>query len=150
MKFNIFSELSYEVFSPTTFIFNIHAASLPNQQICNESFLITPEINFTEFKLDNGDARFIKLYASKGIFFTLTYNTEVDVQHRIIDETALLQSIPIIEFNTEVLPYLFPSRHCQVDKLRKLSTKLFSQLPNDYSKVVAINDWIFNNIDYIT
>lgn len=86
MKFNIFSELSYEVFSPTTFIFNIHAASLPNQQICNESFFITPEINFTEFKLDNGDARFIKLDASKGMFFTLTYNAEVDVQHRIIDE----------------------------------------------------------------
>ena len=150
MKFNIFSELSYEVFSPTTFIFNLQAARLPNQQITDESLFITPEIDFTEFSLNNGDVRFVKLEAPNGMLFTITYHATVDVQYTTIKEKALLKPTPIIEMHTEVLPFLFPSRHCQADKLRKLSTKLFGQLPDEYSKVVAINDWIFYNIDYIT
>ena len=148
MKFNVFSELSYEVFSPTTFIFNIQVASSPSQVITDESLAISPLIDFREFVLSN--ARFIKLEISQQTFFTITYTAAVNVQHKIINKTTLLQPIPVIEFGTEVLPYLFPSRHCQSDKLRKLATKLFGGLANNYSKAVAINDWIFNNIDYIT
>ena len=48
-----------------------------------------------------------------------------------------------------MLPYLFPSRHCQSDKLIKLAMNEFGGLPNEYQKVQAINDWIFNHIDYI-
>ncbi|MBC7889796.1 MAG: transglutaminase family protein [Ferruginibacter sp.] len=150
MKFNIFSELSYEVFSPTTFIFNVQAARSPNQSIIEETLLVTPGLNFEEFTLNNVDARFIRMEVGTGIYFTITYYALVDVQYRIIDEKALAQSIPIIQLNTEVLPYLFPSRHCQSDKLRKLATKEFGHLQNTYTKVLAINNWIFNNTDYIT
>ncbi|MEP7110970.1 MAG: transglutaminase family protein [Ferruginibacter sp.] len=150
MKFNIFSELSYEVFSPATFIFNIQAARSVNQIIIEESLLINPFLNPEEFNLNNSDARFLKFEVSQGISFTISYRALVDVQYRIIDETELLQSIPITALNPAVLPYLFPSRHCQSDKLRKLATKEFGNLPNEYSKVLAINDWIFNNTDYIT
>jgi len=74
----------------------------------------------------------------------------VDVQYQLINESVLAQHIPIVELNTDVLPYLFPSRHCQSDKLRKLAIKEFGQVPTEYEKVSAINDWIFNNTDYIS
>ena len=150
MKFNIFSELSYEVYSSATFIFNIQACRAPNQIIIEESLLINPLLNFDEFTLNKRDSRYIKLEARQGISFTISYQAVVDVQYRIIDETELSQSIPIVQLNTEVLPYLFPSMHCQSDKLRKFASKEFGYIRNEYSKVLAIPDWLFNNKDYIT
>lgn len=148
MKFDISCELSYEVFSPTTFIFNIQAIRSANQIIIEESILINPILPFEEFTI--ADTRFVKLEVNQGASFTISYHAQVDVEYKIIDEGILLQHIPIVELDTHVLPYLFPSRHCQSDKLRKLAAKEFDHLPNDYLKVVAISDWIFNNIDYIT
>ncbi|MEO6549434.1 MAG: transglutaminase family protein [Ferruginibacter sp.] len=150
MKFNISSELSYEVFSDTSFIFNIQASATHYQHIIKESICIAPTLNFEEFALANSDSRFIRLEAKQGIFFTITYQATVETAYHIINDTTLLQAIPITRLNTEVIPYLFPSRHCQSDKLRKFATKEFGLQPNEYSKVLAITDWVFNNIDYIS
>jgi transglutaminase-like putative cysteine protease len=150
MKFKIFSELSYEVFSPTTFIFNIHAARSASQLILEESFLIKPDLSFEEFSLDTVDARFVKIAVNKGVSFTITYDAIVDVQYKVIEETGSLQEIPVMELEREIIPFLFPSRHCQSDKLRKLALKEFGKLENAYAKVVAINEWIFKHTDYIT
>jgi transglutaminase-like putative cysteine protease len=150
MNFKIFSELSYEVFSPTTFIFNIQAARSASQLIIEESIITTPFLHFEEFELSNVDARFIRMEVNQGVAFTICYQALVEVHYQLINESALLQSIPVMNLNTAVLPFLFPSRHCQSDKLRKLAIKEFGHLPNEYLKVTAITDWIFNNTDYIT
>jgi hypothetical protein len=150
MKFNLFSELSYEVFSTTTFIFNIQAARLSNQEIIEENLFITPTIDFVEFSINNDEARFIKLVVNQGNNFTITYKATVDLHYKIIDNTNLLKTIPVAAFSNDVIPYLFPSRHCQSDKLRKFATKEFGYLINEYDKVIAINEWIFNHTDYIS
>ena len=150
MKFKIFSELSYDVFSPTTFIFNIQAARSASQLIIEESIVTTPFLHFEEFELGHVDARFIRMEVNQGVPFTICYQALVEVQYQLINEVALLQTIPVMNLNNSVLPYLFPSRHCQSDKLRKLAIKEFGHLPNEYSKVTAITDWIFSTTDYIT
>jgi transglutaminase-like putative cysteine protease len=150
MKFNITSELTYEVFSPTTFIFNIQAARSVNQVIIEEAVYLNPFVHFKEFELNNADARFIKLEQPHGTSFTLSYYAQVDVQYRKVDENILSQFTPVIELDEQVLPYLFPSRHCQSDKLRKFATKVFGHLPNQYLKVNSITNWIFNHIDYVS
>ena len=61
MKFKIFSELTYEVYAPTTFIFNIHAAKTAGQTIIEESFQVTPPILYESFYLNNTEARFIRM-----------------------------------------------------------------------------------------
>jgi transglutaminase-like putative cysteine protease len=150
MKFKIFSELSYDVFSPTTFIFNIQAARSASQLIIEESIVTSPYLQFEEFELSNVDARFIRMEVNQGVPFTITYQALVEVNYQLINESSLTENIPIINLHASVLPFLFPSRHCQSDKLRKLATKEFGHLPNEYAKVTAITDWIFNNTDYIT
>lgn len=150
MIFNISAELSYEVFSPTTFIFNIQAARSANQVIMEESLQITPQLLYEEFNLNHVDARFIKLSVNQGVFFTLYYSAVVEVQYRNIPDATLLPAIATIDLDTEILPFLLPSRHCQSDKLRKLVAKEFGNIQNEYNKVLAINEWINTNIDYIT
>lgn len=150
MTFNIYSELSYEVFSPTTFIFNIQAARSANQVIIEESLCITPNIAYEEFNLDNVDARFIRLFVNRGVFFTISYKALVDVSYMTIPDAPGIKPIATFKLDKEVIPFLFPSRHCQSDKLRKLAIKQFGNIQNEYFKVLAINEWIFKNIDYIT
>ena len=149
MKFNISSELSYEVFSPTTFIFNIQAAVTAGQQILEEFISINSNLNFQQFSLNNSDARFIKMEVGQGITFTISYQAVVSVSCCIIEEAAL-KATSVIALDNEVLPYLSPSRHCQSDKLVKMATKEFGNLQNEFYKVQAITDWIFNHVDYIS
>ena len=148
MKFKVYSELSYEVFSPTTFIFNIQAAKSESQIIISESIIVTPAIKFEEFTLKNSGTRFVKMVVEKVQFFTIIYQAEVDVCYTIYDEKVLLKSIPIINLNNEVLPFISPSRHCESDKLSEFAMKEFGYLPNEYAKTKAINEWIFKTIEY--
>jgi len=150
MTFNIYSELSYEVYAPTTFIFNIQAARSVQQEIKEETLCITPDIEFEEFSLNNVDARFVRLSVKKGVFFTITYKAVVEVHHRTIIDATVIKPVPTFKLDKEIIPFLFPSRHCQSDKLRKLATKQFGNIQHEYFKVLAINEWIFKNIDYIT
>ncbi|MFV7236886.1 transglutaminase-like domain-containing protein [Flavobacterium sp. ZB4R12] len=150
MKFTVYSELSYEVISPTTFIFNIQAAKSASQIVVSESIIVTPAIKFEEFTLKNSGTRFVKMQVNQGLFFTIVYQAEIDVHYTIYDEKVLLKSIPIINLDNEVLPFISPSRHCESDKLSEFAMNEFGFLPNEYAKAKAINEWIFNTVEYKT
>lgn len=150
MKFKVFSQLSYEVFSKTSFFFNIQALKSANQIILSESLSVSPELKFEEFCLNNSETRFIKMEVNQGTAFTISYEAIVEVNYRIAGQDLLLKPTTIIEVDTEVLPYIAPSRHCPSDMLITWSTKEFGCLPDTYSRVVAINDWIYKNITYKT
>ncbi|PWA05852.1 transglutaminase-like domain-containing protein [Flavobacterium psychrotolerans] len=148
MKFKVFGQLSYEVFSETTFIFNIQAAKSASQTIIQESLTIIPEIKFEEFLLKNNSTRFLKLVAKAETSFTITYQAEVAVIQKIRNKETLRQSTPIIDLDPEVLPFISPSRYCESDKLSDFSNDKFGHLTNNYDKVLAINNWIFSTIQY--
>lgn len=150
MKFKIFSELAYDVTSPTIFIFNVQAAKSQGQAILEESLVTSHPLLPEEFTLSNTEVRFIRFEVSEPMSFTITYQATVDTQYKIIDETQLSKTVPIVKLNQSVIPYLFPSRYCQNDKLLKLAMHEFGNIPNTYSQVSAINDWIFNNVDYLS
>ena len=150
MKFKVLSELTYEVATNTVFIFNIQAARTNNQYVLEESIVIKPLLNFEEFTINGGEARFIRMEVLAGTTFTITYNAMVDVYHTIVSGNQLNEKIPIMQLDPVVIPYLFPSRHCQSDKLTKLAQQEFGHLDNTYSQVSAINDWIFGHIEYLS
>lgn len=148
MRFKVSSFLSYEVFSTTTFIFNIQVAGSATQLIISELLTITPEIKYEEFVLQNSATRFIKMEVEKGTNFSISYQAEVDVLHELITDEKLLESIPIIDLDNEVLPFISPSRYCESDKLLDFANQQFGHLLNEFVKVKAINEWVFNSIAY--
>ncbi|WP_395050439.1 transglutaminase family protein [Flavobacterium sp.] len=150
MNFKVLSTLSYDVLSTTTFFFNIMPIKSDNQLVLEESLIITPAIPFEEFKINQSDTRFIKMEVEKGTSFTINYKAQVVVNYAHIDEKTLLKSIPIINLDPNILPYFSPSRHCESDKLMEFAINKFGFLLNDYSKALAIEDWIYTNITYTT
>jgi hypothetical protein len=149
MKFKILSELTYEVYAPTTYIFNIQASNSNNQTILEESLSFSPELNFQEFTLPCSDSRYIKLQINYGTF-TISYKALVEVNELLVNESTLLQEIPLFEMDNEVMTYISPSRHCESDKLIEFAAKEFGHLQDSLTKVKAIDNWIFNNVNYLT
>lgn len=150
MKFSVSSDLSYEVYSPTTFVFNIHVANNNTQQVIEETLVVSPELDNEQFIFKNSDTRLLKIQVPQGSSLSISYRATVEVAHRELDENDLLPPIPVMQLDHEVLPFLFPSRHCQSDKMRTFARKQFGSIKDEFTKVLAINDWVFNHTDYIT
>jgi transglutaminase-like putative cysteine protease len=150
MNFTVYSSLSYDVLSTTTFFFTILPIKSDNQLVLEESLIIIPTIAFEEFAIQHLDTRFIKMEVTKGTSFTIHYKAQVAVNYNHIDEKTLLKCTPIIELDHNVLPYISPSRHCESDKLMDFATNEFGFLLDNYSKALAIEDWIYTTIIYTT
>jgi transglutaminase-like putative cysteine protease len=149
MKFQVFSELQYEVYSPATFIFSIQACR-SNQWIIEESLLIEPFVAHEEITGAEVESRFIRLKAEMNTQFTIRYQATVDIDYNIIHQRKLSHTVPVNKMDENIMPYLFPSRYCQSDKLQKLASKEFGNIETAYGKVAAITEWIHNNVEYVS
>ena len=147
MKFKVFSELEYEVKMPSTFIFNIQLSRTSSQAVIEESISIDPYYQMEEFTSQDGRTRFIRLQVKDQVTFKISYTAIVDSHYKIISEN---QDVPVAKLDADVIPYIFPSRYCQSDKLQRLATREFGEIENTYQKVLAINEWIYNNVEYLS
>lgn len=150
MKFEISSELGYDVRIPTTFIFSIQVSKSPNQTILEELLTIDPYIPVEEFISASGESRFFRLKADYQAHFSVSYKATVDVKHQMVNQLSSDNTTPVDELNTDIIPFLFPSRYCQSDRLQRLAFKEFGQIENPFARVLAICDWIFTNVEYLS
>ena len=150
MKFKVHSQIEYQVNSPSIFILNIHALRTPNQTVLTESLVVDPDIRIEEFTSTNNPNRFVRLRIEDRVTFKITYNATIDTVYKIHDQHQQNESIPIIPIDGDVIPFLFPSRYCQSDKLQRLANNKFGRIENIYLKVLAITDWIYNNVEYVS
>ena len=123
MKFQVFSELTYEVRMPTTFILNIQASKTSSQTVIEESLVTDPELPLEEFTSSNDEVRFVRLQVNDHLNFKITYKATVDLKYKIFNEKQLLNNVPVMKLDADVIPYLFPSRYCQSYKIKKLASK---------------------------
>jgi transglutaminase-like putative cysteine protease len=80
---------------------------------------------------------------------TISYQATVDTNCQIIDLDEQ-RTVPVAKLDGHVLPYLFPSRYCQSDKLFRLAQDKFGRIKDIYGKVEAIVNWIHKNVEYLS
>jgi len=78
----------------------------------------------------------------------LEYRATVEVDVQTYAATSV-HATPVAELSASTIPYLFPSRYCQSDRLSRLAWDLFGKIDNPHEKVVAITDWIHDNVEYL-
>lgn len=149
MRFKVFSELSYQVYMPSTFLFNVEAVQTNTQSIIEEQLSININCALEKLVTPSG-TRLVRATINNPVTFTLYYNAIVETNHTIINEHRSVGLTALTTIPQDVIPFLFPSRYCQSDKLQRFAYKLVGNMTDDYAKTVAICDWIFNNIDYIS
>jgi transglutaminase-like putative cysteine protease len=146
LKFSI--ELNYEIDQPgCDFIFSIHAAQTPHQIVISESLFISQSLPSNAYTDPVTQTRFLRLKAYAGPL-TVRYGAIVDLDHHIA-QPAQIQEMAVANLPGPVLPYVYPSRYCQSDRLHRLAVKEFGQLWRGYSRVQAIRDWVLNRVTFL-
>jgi transglutaminase-like putative cysteine protease len=147
MLFHVSCELEYTARFPSTLILNFHAQRNRSQTILDEQFVVTPRVKVAEFTVDGSDSRFIRLETGRHKKLTIEYSATVDCDFQVYSAGSV-EATPVAELTGSTIPYLFPSRYCQSDRLSRLAWDLFGQIENPHEKVVAITDWIHENVEY--
>ncbi|WP_369753752.1 transglutaminase family protein [Flavobacterium sp. WC2409] len=148
MNFNVNCSLSYVVNGPTTFIFNIQALNTYSQKVLQENIQVDPPMYLEQYTAHDGSSRFIRLKVQQPTTFTLTYSAVVDMNYKIIDESASANVVDVVELDSYIASFLYPSRYCQSDLVMEFAYNQFGQYNSVYETVVAITEWIYNNISY--
>ncbi|GAC1309326.1 MAG: transglutaminase family protein [Mucilaginibacter sp.] len=149
MKFDVRTEMEYSARSPGTLILNIHALRTPHQTVISETFTIEPYTKVEELISPNSENRLMRFEIYEGTSIKVSYNATVDNFCEIKDY-GMLEEIPVAKMDPAILPYLYPSRYCQSDKLYRLAGNLFGHIVNPFEKVVALTDWIHKNVQYLS
>lgn len=135
--------LRYEIADQASdFIFNIHSAHTPQQGIVAEELVITPaSTQVTNLPpAPSTGTRYMRLTAGPGSL-ALQYTATVDIDHHV-ESPARIPEIPVAQLPVAVVPYLYPSRYCQSDRLRRFAIREFGHLRQGYWRVQAIQEWV--------
>ena len=137
--------LSYQVNGPTDFLFQVHVLNGMDQQVLDESLLITPPLPQHIYADPSVGHRSLRLHADAGPV-ELRYRARVRRTPGPVDLAA--PEMPIAELPDELLHNLSPTRYCESDHLSRAAQKIFGGLPRGYARVQAVVDWIHANVDY--
>lgn len=148
MNFHVTCELDYTLQDAATFLFALRCIETGGQQILSESLFIDPFIPTEEFTIDGGMNRFTRIKTFNPGLLKISYHAEVSVSMRI-DPADALPSGSLEDFSPEAIPFLFPSRYCQSDRLRQEALNLFGHLTTPHSIAAGVSDWISQNIAYV-
>ncbi|MEK6592466.1 MAG: transglutaminase family protein [Pseudomonadota bacterium] len=147
LKFSI--ALKYEVADyASDFIFNIHAAQTHCQSVIAEQLHLNQPIVPVVYTDPTYGSRYMRVKAEPGQL-AVRYEATVDIAHHT-ESPGRLAEVPIAQLPPEVLPYIYPSRYCQSDRLHKFATREFGHLRQGYWRVQAILDWIHHRTKFLS
>jgi len=149
MKFNVFTEMEYQVGAASTLILSINALRNQHQTVLSEEFTISPYIKTEELPSVNGENRLIRFEVTDAELIKISYRATVDNCYKLVD-FAEKPDIPVSQLDPAIFPYLNPSRYCQSDKLFRLAHNLFGHIENSFNKVLTLTRWINKNIEYLS
>jgi transglutaminase-like putative cysteine protease len=139
-------ELHYDVQAPSDFIFLIHPARTPQQDVRSESLTLAPPVSHTLDSEPVSGNRLLKLQAPPGPF-DVTLEAQIDVTHHMA-EPARVTAVAPSELPASTLRYLVASRYCQTDQLQAEAWQRFGHLPRGYGQVQAVTDWVRSNVQF--
>lgn len=146
MEIQVSCKLCYAVPAPTAFVFLIEAAAADAQIVRQEQLTLPPGARWDIYTEPVTFNRKFRTVLGPGPV-EINYSATVDVDVTAFDPTQ------VYEFDFETLPldvieYLAPSRYCPSDTFTDFAHANFGGLPRGHTRVTAICDWIFNNIQY--
>ncbi|MEO8442572.1 MAG: transglutaminase family protein [Betaproteobacteria bacterium] len=147
LKFSI--GLKYEIADyASDFIFNIHAAHTRCQTVVTEALHISQQVVPVLYTDATYGTRYLRLKAEPGEL-TVRYDATVDIAH-YTESPARIAEVPIAQLPPQVLPYIYPSRYCQSDRLHRFAVREFGHLRQGYGRVQAILDWVRHRTKFLS
>lgn len=149
MNFHVTCDLEYLLHDPATFLFALRCIETGGQQIHGESLITEPVIMTEEFTLIGGMNRFSRLKTTGAGNLKIAYQADVSTRIRIAGVDTMNPDSPS-ELSPEAIPFLFPSRYCQSDRLRQQALDIFGHLQTPYAIASGVSDWIYEHVSYVS
>ncbi|MDA1162957.1 MAG: transglutaminase family protein [Planctomycetota bacterium] len=146
VRIDVGCDLTYQVRSPTVFLFQIAAARNNHQQILAEELRQNPPLNVERCQIGT-DGNQLQRVVVAPCEFRVSYRATVELTPQTQNSNDIGES-PISQTPPEVLTYLNPSRYCESDLLARFAFEEFGQLYPGFSRVQAICNWVFGQLDY--
>src|SRR5258706_2204785 len=147
LKFSI--ALKYEIADyASDFIFNIHAAHTRCQTVVAEALHISPQVAPAIYTDPTYGTRYMRLKAEPGEL-AVRYDATVDFGNSP-EPPARIAEVPIAQLPPQVLPYIYPSRYCQSDRLHRFAVREFGHLRQGYGRVQAILDRVRHRTKFLS
>lgn len=147
MRFRVNADLQYNLSGEATYFFAFKCVETTGQHIVNEQLKITPEVSTEEFTVGVGMNRFMKVEISAEGPLQVVYEAEVETSYSLVNISSM-ESDGARSLVPDAVPYLFPSRYCQSDRLRQQAIDLFGGVEGRYEVAAAISDWIYEHVSY--
>ena len=141
------TQLDYKLESAATFIFSIMPALNAYQTLQQENLILNPYVPYETFNYGPEGGRSIRVTAQPGLF-SIDYAASFALQVNTSDPSQVAEP-PYAQLPAEVLPYLNPSRYCEADRIGRFAYKTFEGIPTGYTRVAAVVDWVYENIEYV-
>ena len=149
MNFRMSCELGYDLNAPATFLFALKCLGRGGQEIVSESFVTTPGASVEEFAIGCGMNRFSRVLTQNPGALEIRYTADVSTSPRIVDVSGLaIRDTAVLE--PEGIPFLFPSRYCQSDRMREQANAIFGHIIGPLPIASAVSDWVYENISYVS
>jgi transglutaminase-like putative cysteine protease len=141
--------LKYEIVeSPADFVFNVHAACTPSQVVVSEALTTTQAVPHHLHTDEATATRYLRLRAEPGPF-ALMYSATVEIDHHR-ESPARLEEVAIARIPPQVMQYLYPSRYCPSDRMRRFANREFGHLRPGYWRVLAVHDWVRQRTAFVS
>lgn len=146
VRFSVGCEIGYDIAQSATLIFNVQAMRGGRQRILSEQLTITPDVAADEKTASETGNRYLRLTPSQGpVQLHYTAEIELDPLHK---PPAIITEVPVATLPLEVLPFLNPSRYCPSHEMARFANREFGALESGFGRVVAICNWINEEVDY--
>jgi len=149
MNFQVNCELAYNLSGPATFLFALKCIETNGQKIISESLVIEPFLPAEEFTIESGMNRFSRIRTLNPGTLKVIYQAEVSTS-TWLDAASSLQAEDVGNPSPEAIPFLFPSRYCQSDRLRQQAQDFFGHLTTPFDIASGISDWIYEHVSYVS
>ena len=141
------SNLSYKINSQAEMILLIHASQNGAHTVLEENLEISPPVNWRMFEDVRHKNRFIRFNVQSCEELKITYNAKIEYQDTIHNHWHLDQ-MSIQDLPDHVLAYLLPSIYADSNVLVQMAERTFGFWETGYRRVKAIEQWIYDNIQY--
>jgi len=136
----------YSVRQQTVFLFQITSATTEHQKVLSQELNISPYLEVESFH-SGTEGNCLHRVIVDPCEMRVSYRARMEMVPVVVStvevgETAMAQMPP------EVLTYLNPSRYCESDLLARFAYEEFGGLYRGYSRVQAICNWVYEQLDY--
>lgn len=139
-------DLSYEIQSEAVLIFNIEVAQISRHMDLTETLSISAGDNRRTYTHPASQNRILSLNVRPGPLH-VRYRAEVTLDP-FYSDTEVVQETSFGDLPLEIMPFLLPTRFVSSDRLAAFARREFGNMQPGHSRVTAICNWIYENIDY--